>query len=75
MTAGLLLLIGGVLGFAAGRWWVLWLGPAAGAVVIGVAAVTRAQVTDTPAIFVAVLATSALAVGLAARRRILPPAA
>jgi hypothetical protein len=52
------------IGFVTRQWAVLLLGPVAGAVVVGVAAGQHLNLWDTPAVFVAVAASAALAAGV-----------
>lgn len=53
-----------VIGVLIRRWPVVLLGPIAGAVVLGVAAAQHFSLWDTPAVFVAAVASAALALGV-----------
>ena len=64
MTIALPFVLGALLGFVIHRWWAVALGPVAGAAVLGVALLTGGSVADTPAIFVSILATVGLAIGV-----------
>jgi hypothetical protein len=69
MTASAILLVGCVIGFVLGRWSSIILGLVAGVVALGASLVSTGQPGDTPAVFVAVIAGAALALGVAARHR------
>ena len=68
MTLIVILMLGCVAGFAVGRWRSIGLGLIAGVLALAAAIVTTGRPTDTPAIFVAVIALGELTHWLRHRR-------
>ncbi|HEY0493914.1 MAG TPA: hypothetical protein VGD57_10670 [Candidatus Dormibacteraeota bacterium] len=64
MTVALPFLIGLVVGFAIRRWYVIVLAPVGGAAILLGALLSSGNASDTPAIFIALLAAVGLALGV-----------
>jgi hypothetical protein len=70
MTIVIILILGCLAGFVVGRQRSIGLGLIAGVLVLGAGLVATGRATDTPAIFVALMASLAVALGVNARQRI-----
>jgi hypothetical protein len=70
MSLILVLVLAALAGLAVGRWWVLGLGLLAGCCILAIGASSGTSLTDTPAVFAAIVVAVGASIGAALRQRL-----